>query len=104
GLLEEQDKDAFPKILEESGVERSRSAANRILHPKGVPIRRLLRHRMFTTDAILRSHAIDARAAELFDSGDLAGFLACRSETLTDEVRRFGERMAAWDHNDRPSL
>jgi uncharacterized protein DUF262 len=107
GLLEERDKDAFVKILERSGLKGSRSAANRILHPSGVPIHRLLQQRISShgaDDPILRSHAIDPRAAELLAAGDLEEFLARRSATLTDEVRRFGERMAAWDHNDRPSL
>lgn len=107
GLLEEYDKDAFGKIVERSGLDESRSAANRILHPKGTPIHPLLRQRISdvgTDDPVLRSHAIDTRAAELLSAGDLTGFLARRSETLTNQIRRFGERMAAWDHNDRPSL
>lgn len=107
GLLEEQDKDAFLKILGQSGLERARSAANRVIHPKGTHSHRLLRHRISVhgmNDPVLRSHMIDTRAAELFASGDLEGFLARRSETLTNEVRRFAERMAAWDHNDRPSV
>lgn len=107
GLLEEQGKDAFLKIVERPGLERSRGAANRALHPKGAPFHRLLRHWISAhgmDDPVLRSHAIDVRAAELLAAGDLAGFLAQRATALTDEVRRFGERMAAWDHNDRPSL
>lgn len=106
-LLEKQDKEAFAKILDQLGLERSRGAANRILHSKGIPIHRLLRHRISVNgvdDPILRSHAIDTRAAELLAAGELDGFLARRSATLTEEVRHFGERMAAWDHNDRPSL
>jgi len=101
GLLEAQDENAFPKIL-----EQSRSAANRILHPKN-SIHHLLREWISVhgvDDPILRTHAIDVRAAEFLSTGDSAGFLARRSEILTDEVSRFGERMAAWDHNDRPSI
>jgi len=30
--------------------------------------------------------------------------LARRSATLTAEVRCFGDRLAAWDHMNRPSL
>jgi hypothetical protein len=55
-------------------------------------------------DPVLKSHAIGRRAAELLAAGDLPGFLAQRSTALSGEIRRFGERMAAWDHNDRPSL
>lgn len=107
GLLEEQDKDAFLKVLDRSDLERSRSATNRVIHPKGTLIHRLLRHRISVygmDDPVLRSHVIDMRAAELLAAGDLEGFLARRSETLTSEVRRFAEWMAAWDHNDRPSV
>lgn len=106
-LLEEKDKDAFNKILDRSSIKGSRGAANRVLHPTGVPIHRLLSDRISTRGTeipVLRSHAIDSRAAELLAAGNQEEFLARRSETLTDEVRRFGERMAAWDHNDRPSL
>jgi hypothetical protein len=107
GLLEEQGKDAFAKVLTQPGLERSRGAANRLIQPKGDPVQRFLRYRIAThgpDDPVLRSHAIDGVAAALFAAGDLAGFLARRSDALTAEVRRFGERMAAWDHNDRPSL
>lgn len=55
-------------------------------------------------DSVLASHAIDAEAAERLEKGDLAGFLAQRSEILTHEVRRFAESVAAWDHTDRPSV
>ena len=109
-LLEERDKDAFVKILKRPGLKGSRSAANRILHPKGVPILRPLKRQTLWQfidggdDPILRSHVIDPLAAELLGANDLDGFLARRSETLTEEVRLFSERMAAWDHNDRPSI
>jgi hypothetical protein len=107
GLLEEQGKDAFLKMIEPPSLERSRSAANRILHPKGAPVHPLLRHRISTRgvdDPVLRSHAIDTRSAELLAAGDMPRFLAQRAATLIEEVRLFGERMAAWDHNDRPSV
>ncbi len=128
GLLEQRDKDAFVKILKRSGLRGSRSAANRILHPSGVPILRLLKKRIpnyalialfrsrrdepgldlleprAADDPILKSHAVDKQAAELLKAGDLDGFISQRSVSLTAEVRRFSERMAAWDHNDRPSI
>jgi hypothetical protein len=109
-LLEERDKDVFVKILRRSGLRGDRSAANRILHPRGASILRLLKERTFFLlfedyyDPILRTHAIDPQAAKLLDSGDLEGFLTQRSLTLTGEIGRFSERMAAWDHNDRPSV
>jgi hypothetical protein len=106
-LLAEEDKGAFVKILLQPGLPRSRSAANRLLHPKGIRIHNALRQRISdhgADDPVLRSHAIEPRAAELLAAGDLEGFLAKRSETLISEMRRFGERMAAWDHSDRPSV
>jgi hypothetical protein len=106
-LLERQGKNAAVKIVADSGLAGAQSAANRVLHPKSAPIHRLVRERMSADgmdDPVLKSHAIGRRAAELLAAGDLPGFLAQRSTALSGEVRRFGERMAAWDHNDRPSL
>ncbi len=107
GILEEEDKGAFVKILKQSGLELSRSPANRIIQAKGTPTRSLLEKRIAkhgSQDSILASHAIDPQAARLLAVGDLNGFLASRSEALTAEVRNFGERMAAWNHSDRPSV
>jgi hypothetical protein len=109
-LLEERDKDAFVKILRHSNLRGSRSAANRILHPSGASFLRLLKKHtfMFFIDdwysPILGTHAIDQRATELLGGAHYDGFLSRRSEILTEEIRRFSERMAAWDHNDRPSI
>lgn len=107
GLIEEQDKDAFSRIVERPRVPGKRGAGNRLIHPKGAPILSLLRQRISETgptDPVLASHAIDLEAADLLNSGDYEGFLALRSARLLREVRLFGERRAAWDHNDRPSL
>lgn len=105
-LVEEYDKDAFLKVLEKPGLELSRSAANRILHAKVASIYRLLRVMAIHAkdDPVLRSHAIDRESASLLARGNLEEFLVRRSELLTEEVHRFAERMAAWDHNDRPSV
>lgn len=106
-LLEQEDKGAFVKILKRSGLNRAASMANRTLQPSEIPVRQLLLVRIaaqgFDTPA-LRSHAVEPRAAELLAAGDLKGFLARRHETLTEELRRFAERVAAWDHTDRPSI
>jgi len=107
GLLDKEDKDAAAKILAQSDLERSRGVANRLIQPKGDPVHRLLLDRIAVhgpDDPVLHSHAIDGTAAALLAADDLPGFLARRSEILTAEVHRFGERMAAWDHTDRPSL
>jgi Protein of unknown function DUF262 len=106
GLLENE-KETFRKILERPGLTGSRSAANRIIHPEGDRIAVLLRQRISsfgTADPILQSHAIDPQSAELLADGDLERFLERRSGRLIEEVQRFAERRAAWDHNDRPSL
>ena len=77
-------------------------------HPgEGTQVWRLLLERISahgTADPVLASHAIDPPAAERLAAGDPEGFLSRRVETLTTEVRRFSERMAAWDHSDRPSV
>ena len=107
GALQEQGIDVFLKILQKSAREQSRSAANRLIHPRVSAVHQLLRRRIAdygVDDPILRSHAIDARAAERLAAGDLEGFLGQRAITLTAEVRRFAEKMAAWDQNDRPSV
>jgi hypothetical protein len=107
GTLEEQGKDAFLKVLKQSSLKQSRGAANRIIHPRVAAVHQLLRRRIMdygVDDLILRSHAIDAEAAEALADGDLEGFLAQRSKVLTEEVHRFAEKMAAWDQNDRPSV
>ncbi len=106
GLLEREDKGAFVKVLSQPG-ERSRSPANRILHSKGTPALRLLLQRIRESgaeDPILLSHAVTPQTAELLRAGNLEDFLANRAETLIQGMHRLGERMAAWDQNDRPSV
>ena len=106
-LLEDQGKDIFGKILKDSSVEGARSAANRILQPKGLQIRKALMKRISeqgSSDPVLSSHAIDARAAERLKRGELEAFLARRGKIFTHEVRRFAEGVAAWEHSDRPSV
>lgn len=103
-LLEQQDKSAFVKILKGA---RSRSPANRMIQPKGTEVRRLLVDRATSAgadDPVLASHAVDPYAAQLLVAGDGEAFLTRRAEQLTSEVRRLAERMAAWDHSDRPSI
>lgn len=107
GLLEEQDKAAFAKIVKRSGVEGSRSPANRILQPKGTPVLKLLRGlepSLFAGDSVADSHAICDEALSRLADGNLEGFISARAETLTATVRRFASRMTAWEHSDRPSI
>lgn len=106
-LLEDQGKEAFARIVKQNVVEGSRSPANRMVQPKGVPVMRLLKRQrapLLDGSAIAGSHAISEEALTQLNRGDLPGFLAVRAETLTTVVRRFGDRMAAWEHSDRPSV
>ncbi len=107
GLLERRGKNAFPRILNETGLRCKRSPANRIIQPNGSSVHRLLLERISEhgiEDTVLASHAIDALAAELLASADLEGFLEARARKMASDLRRFGERMAAWNHSDRPSV
>lgn len=106
-LLEGNGLDAFVRIVRRNDVAGSRGPANRLLQAKGSSVRRHLLQRIGThghDDPVLRSHAIDPEAARRLLADDTAGFLALRAERVTDEVRSFAERMAAWDHSDRPSI
>lgn len=106
-LIEEQGKEAFVRIVKRSGVAGSRGPANRILQPKGLQVMRLLKTQrtpLLGAAEIPSSHAISPEALERLAREDFAGFLAARAETLTAVVQRFGDRMAAWEHSDRPSV
>lgn len=106
-LLESEDREAFAKIVEDSAPTSTRSAANRLFHPPGTAVRRLMIQRMqplWPDDPVLESHAIDCTAAEALASGELETFLLRRSEILQQEIHDFTERRAAWDHTDRPSI
>ena len=106
-LLEDQGNGAFAKIIKRGAVPGTRGPANRILQPKGTAVIRLLKKQeasLFDQSAFLTSHAIAPEALQLLVRGDHAGFLAARTQTLTEAVRRFATRMAAWEHSDRPSI
>lgn len=107
GLVESEDRGAFRKILPEPRAAGDRSAANRLIHPPGESVLHLLRRRIETNgpeDSAVASHAVDRRGAERLMAGDDDGFLRRRAETLTEETRRFADRLAAWRHSDRPSV
>lgn len=106
-LLEGDGKDAFVKIVKARAAV-SRGPANRLIQPKRTAVLRLLRHRASLTDAasaaVLASHAVDRIAADHLLGGDADAFLLRRQEVLTEEMRRFTDRMAAWEASDRPSV
>ncbi|HSL82662.1 MAG TPA: DUF262 domain-containing protein [Thermoanaerobaculia bacterium] len=106
-LIEEQGDRAFVKIVKQASVEGARSAANRILQPKGTPVMRLLRQHQAAPEfrnTIAPSHSLSSKSLDLLGDGDLDEFVAVRGETLTEAVRHFASRMAAWEHSDRPSI
>lgn len=103
-LLEEQGNDAFVRIIKRGGVPGSRGPGNRILQPKGTTVTRFLKSSLLAPSEVLASHAIAPEHLDLLVRGDLAGFLAGRASTLTQAVRSFAARMAAWEHSDRPSI
>jgi hypothetical protein len=106
-LLEKQGGKAFARIVRQAGVESSQGPANRVIQPMGRQVvKRLLaaQGHLFDPISVAASHAVSENALSQLAQGDFAGFLTTRSETLTNEVRRFTDRMAAWDHNDRPSI
>jgi hypothetical protein len=70
-------------------------------------VRKLLRDRIAEhgpSDPVVTSHLIDVSCATLLERDELEPFLEHRSELLVEEARRFGEKLAAWDHSDRPSM
>lgn len=106
-LLEEQEEKAFTRVVKGADVEGTRGPANRILHPKSTAVRKLLARRrasLFDGETIAASHAISQEALDLLGQAELAGFLSVRAATLTETVRHFADRMAAWEHSDRPSI
>lgn len=105
-LVEEQSRAAFVKVAKQGGGQLAGSPANRLIQRKGTPVGRCIteRWRKDSSDPVLRSHVISASAAQLLAGGDLEGFLVHRWKAMTQEVRSFVERMAEWDHSDRPSV
>ena len=107
-LLEDQDKRAFAKIVRRGGVAGTRSPANRILHPKGTQVMKLLQQKdaslLLDRASIAATHAISPDSPDFLIQGEPADFLKARAETLTAAVRRFAARMTAWEHSDRPSM
>lgn len=106
GLIEGSDKLAFPAVVQAPG-SLAGGPANRLVHPRGRRTRDLLVERIAARgaeDRALASHAISAAAAERLHAGDDLAFLEARAAAVLEEIRRFGERRADWDHSDRPSV
>lgn len=111
-LLDEQGADAFARWASSHDGNTSkwtRSIANRTLHPlegEG-SLSRLVVNRVRdrgVDDPVLRSHLVDATAAEFLLEGDVENFLRQRADTLRQKIEEIGKRMAGWEKNDRPSI
>jgi hypothetical protein len=105
--LEEDGKDTFSRIFGDRKKEGARSPANRIISGKIPQAHEVLRENILAAESgreTVVSHGIDEEAAKLLLAGDQEGFLIQRTEHLNDLTRTFVDRMAAWGHNDRPSI
>ena len=95
------DTDVRPDFLQTifpNHLSHSKSLANRIIHPK---IERLSTALADVGEAsILASHGINRRAHALLRSGDKAGFLCERGETLRQAAEDLFARRTRWDEPD----
>ncbi len=108
-LIESEKAQAYRALIppRDQAPSVSRSAANRIIHPKDPALdHRLLERieRSHRHDEVLASHAISPPAARAFAKGDIQAFLAARSRDVTRLVDDMGDRLAAWKRSDRPSI
>lgn len=106
-LIEKHDLNAYRKIVL-SGIEAIHGPSNRILLTPNVggvrkELVELIR-REGPDSRMLMSHCIDKEAAEYLLNGKFDEFLSRRGELLAKTVDLFGERLAAWGKNDRPSI
>lgn len=109
-LLQDLGRHAFVPILSgrDRDLEWAKSPANRLIQkPSGNTVVKALHQRISNhgiDDEVLASHAIDSTAAEHLRQGEMRELLARRAVALAEEVQRFGDRMAAWEHSNRPSV
>lgn len=105
-LIVERDAEAFRPLFPTGGLATA-SPANRVLLPGPGSAAGAFRHFIdeFGFDhPVLRSHAIDSVVAQTFSAGLVDAALMLRAELLAAGVQRLGDRMAAWDRSDRPSV
>ncbi|AUB84853.1 hypothetical protein THSYN_19805 [Candidatus Thiodictyon syntrophicum] len=93
---------SMPAITERDSGALAKSVANRLLHPKGPGLRRLLVE--VVDPVILASHGISEDAIEALRRDDIDGFFAARARVLRNHFDRFFARHARWNEPDRPSL
>jgi hypothetical protein len=100
--IETHDRDVFRKIWPQG----TSSPANRILLPGAGSARAdLLSYINNAPNSdILASHGITAGAEDALRHNDQTTFIKQREATIQEHVEKLSNRMAAWDHTDRPSL
>lgn len=107
-LIEEEQARAFRAIVAGGGVGAgARTPANRILHPDGGSLRRLIAARVSRSlpkDEVLDSHVLSPRTVRHLAEGRTEKFLAARTQDLTALVNEMGNRLAGWAHSDRASI
>ena len=106
-VIDEHEKRSFRKILTGVGLPEERGAANRIIHPPGVSVRKTISTLALTPSHgpnILDSHYIDDQAAEALAERRYEDFLTIRGKAITLTVQDLTERLASWNHTDRPSI
>lgn len=100
--IETHDRDVFRKIWPQG----TSSPANRILLPGTGSARADLL--AYVNDApnpnVLASHGINTDAKDALQRDDQMSFINAREETIQQRVEQLSNRMAAWEHTDRPSL
>ena len=100
----DHDAALFPTLLHAAQLPASlaRSVANRLAHPAVAGLRaNLLR---VSDEVVLRSHGIEKRSFEAFQTGNLEVFLSQRSHFLAAHAAQFFSKRARWEETDRPAL
>ena len=109
-LLTERDLEAFRPIIPINSRGRHntplvQSPANRILLPgTGSAKQELMALDYLGNEAFFSSHGITHLAWQHLVQGEVDGFLQERHNFLEQATRAMGDRLAAWDKRDRPSI
>ena len=106
-LVEDEQAHAFrPIVTGGAGLSAQKTPANRLIHPAGRPVRRLiaLRADRDAEDAVLASHFLDVASARRLAEGAPGDLLKIRKAALTASVDEMSRRLAGWARSDRPSI
>lgn len=100
-LIERAESNPFPRIWR----RRGNPLADRAVAPGDeMVLDRLLALAKSAETVVLRSHAIDDEGRTALLVRDPNTFLRRRRRRIEVAVRGLGARLAAWGHNDRPSI